>query len=82
MVETVGNRVSTFVDRFLDKQVLIILEIGATPEHGVIGLILMEFLKIHSEHPNGGIEPLEGREDIHQEKLDRVSILDMRFFVC
>ena len=56
-------------------------EVGAGTEHGVVGLVLVEFLEVRAEHPDGGIEPLEGRQDIDQEHFYGVSIGDVRLFM-
>ena len=60
---------------------MIFPEVCAGTQHGVVGLVLVEFLEVRAEHPDGGIEPLEGRQDIDQEYFDGVPIGDVRLLM-
>ena len=56
-------------------------EVCATPKHGIVGFIFVEFLQVRAEHPDGRIEPLQGGQDVHQQQFHGVPVRDVRFLV-
>ena len=60
MIEIISYCVSVHCGRFANEQILITAYVGAGAQYGVIGLVFVDGAQVYAQHPDGGVEPLQG----------------------
>ena len=73
MTDAVGNGVPANARGLGNKQILILMSIDALREHCPVGLVLVNGAQVGAQHPHGGVEPLQGGEQVGEQHVPRMS---------